>query len=237
MRAVYRALSKKFHPDTGNYPKREAEEHFRLLNEVYSIIGDPQRRKGYDNERSKRTKQRLQLQAESVSSLSDGFSNEENRAWKIVEEYHPDVIEEFKSIANLSPALGKAFRVMLQKTKAYSDYKELSGILVASYLQAYFGENPQIREFGKWCLTNGHVGAAIELNRTIAALGTSVPTTPLIRNITKKHRLEPEGYYISGADREAMQAQYSRMTTASIWLISIMSVFIVFILVISISHR
>jgi curved DNA-binding protein CbpA len=233
IKAVYRALSKKFHPDGGYYPKKDAEARFHLLTEAYSTIGDPQRRNEYDRLRSNRAKQRLRLQAESVSNASDGFSPEENRAWKIVGDYYPEIVKEFEAIVNLSPALGIVFRVMLQETRGYADYDKLSAMLVESYLRAYFGENPEIQQFGKWCLSNGHSNAAIELNRTIAALGSYPPTTSVIHNITKKYSLEPDGYYISGPDREALQAAYSRMANISIWLIVacvIVGLFIILVL-------
>jgi curved DNA-binding protein CbpA len=233
IKAVYRALSKKFHPDAGHYPKKDAEMHFHRLREAYSTIGDPQRRKEYDRLRSKHARQRLRLQAESVSSPFDGFSHQENQAWRIVGEYHPNIIEEFESIAKLSPALGIVFRVMLQETRAYADYDKLSAMLVQSYLQAYFGENTEVQQFGKWCLSKGHTNAAIELNRTVAALGSSVPTASIIRKITEKHSLEPSGYYISGTDQEAMQVAYSKMTNTAVMVIAagaVVALFIVFAL-------
>lgn len=44
----FRNLSKKFHPDL-NPNNKEAEEKFKKINEAYSVLGDPEKRKQYDN--------------------------------------------------------------------------------------------------------------------------------------------------------------------------------------------
>ena len=46
--AAYRILSKLYHPDTA---KEEADlEKFRLLQEAYDVLNDPQKRRDYDSE-------------------------------------------------------------------------------------------------------------------------------------------------------------------------------------------
>jgi len=48
IKAAYRALSQRYHPD--RHPGPEAERVMRLLNEAYAVLGDPQRRAVYDRE-------------------------------------------------------------------------------------------------------------------------------------------------------------------------------------------
>ena len=45
----FRKLAKKYHPDT-NGGDKVAEEHFQEVNEAYSVLGDPDKRKAYDAE-------------------------------------------------------------------------------------------------------------------------------------------------------------------------------------------
>jgi curved DNA-binding protein CbpA len=54
VQAAYRALSKKYHPDTNK--GREAEEKMKLLNEAYAVLNDEQRRAEYDRQRKTTTK-------------------------------------------------------------------------------------------------------------------------------------------------------------------------------------
>ena len=47
IKAVYRKLAKKYHPDA--HPgDRECEAHFREITEAYTILSDPEKRKKYD---------------------------------------------------------------------------------------------------------------------------------------------------------------------------------------------
>jgi molecular chaperone DnaJ len=47
VKKAYRLLAKKYHPDR-NKGDRQAEERFKEINEAYDILGDPEKRKKYD---------------------------------------------------------------------------------------------------------------------------------------------------------------------------------------------
>lgn len=52
IKKVFRQLAKKYHPDT-NSGNPECEQRFREINEAYSVLGDEEKRKEYDNNRAK----------------------------------------------------------------------------------------------------------------------------------------------------------------------------------------
>src|SRR5712691_10118910 len=65
---VYRLLAQRFHPDnqaTGD------DEQFRLLTEAYHVLGDPERRAGYDVHRPSREQERSRLISEAVRASND----------------------------------------------------------------------------------------------------------------------------------------------------------------------
>jgi molecular chaperone DnaJ len=53
IRAAYRSLAKRFHPDT-NHGSEAAAELFRQVNDAYRILSDPARRARYDEELARR---------------------------------------------------------------------------------------------------------------------------------------------------------------------------------------
>ena len=48
IRRSYRQLSKKYHPDTTNFPATVAKAKFQQLNEAYATLSNPERRSLYD---------------------------------------------------------------------------------------------------------------------------------------------------------------------------------------------
>ena len=47
IRSSFRKLARQYHPDVAKDKKR-AEEKFREINEAYEVLGDPEKRKRYD---------------------------------------------------------------------------------------------------------------------------------------------------------------------------------------------
>lgn len=47
VKLAYRNLAKKYHPDIA-HNKKEAEKHFKEINEAYAVLSDPEKRKKYD---------------------------------------------------------------------------------------------------------------------------------------------------------------------------------------------
>jgi curved DNA-binding protein CbpA len=48
IRAAYRVLAKRYHPDTATGPKEIAAAHFRRIQEAYEVLSDARRRAKYD---------------------------------------------------------------------------------------------------------------------------------------------------------------------------------------------
>jgi len=49
LRASFRSLSKRFHPDTTELPAAEASERFRALQNAMAVLSDPEQRRKYDS--------------------------------------------------------------------------------------------------------------------------------------------------------------------------------------------
>ena len=52
IQAVYRSLSKQYHPDVSEQKRPLAEEKMREINRAYEVLFDKERRKQYDRQRN-----------------------------------------------------------------------------------------------------------------------------------------------------------------------------------------
>jgi DnaJ domain len=66
IRAAYKALSQRYHPDKN--PSPDAQRIMRIINEAYRVLGDPDRRAAYDRELNERERQAPKVQGPSASA-------------------------------------------------------------------------------------------------------------------------------------------------------------------------
>lgn len=73
LRQAFRALSKRYHPDTSTLPAEEAQDQFRRLQEAYLVLGDPQRRSTYDSQLRLALIQRFQALSAPAAPAAPGL--------------------------------------------------------------------------------------------------------------------------------------------------------------------
>jgi hypothetical protein len=65
IRAAYKALSQRYHPDRNSSP--DAQRIMRIINDAYAVLGDPDRRAAYDRELAARERHAPKVQGPSAS--------------------------------------------------------------------------------------------------------------------------------------------------------------------------
>jgi len=178
IRAAYKALAQRYHPDKWSGSKDEANKRMSEINEAYGVLSDSVKKKQYDATRDKSEYEDVNDddEDEMLSSIESD--------WKEVVEYFPDLKKISDNLSKISKQLDFTFKTILLEKKEFNKRVELSRTLETFYLQKYFGKNPKIIAFAKQLILDGKKEDAKKLNRAIDLLGSEVDPEIIIRKIS-----------------------------------------------------
>ncbi len=185
IRATWKALVQRYHPDRFHPNVAEATARIAEVNEAYNVLSDPVRRKNYDSQRG--TKEgdfgswMHEEEADQAINSIDPFEND----WTIAVEYYPDLVEINDRLSRISKLLAFSFRASVLEQKAFEKRKELAQFVEIKFLQAYFGSNPEIVDFARHLIFDGRKPAAKALNNAVRVLGSEIPARVIIDKIRK----------------------------------------------------
>ena len=111
IKAAYRAMVKKYHPDTFEGEKAEAEEKIREITQAYETLSDTKKRAKYDKEYGATSGQQ-----DFGDYQKNEFYDETSRVnddWTIIIEVHPEVENARQELAKLSKKLALVFQSVL----------------------------------------------------------------------------------------------------------------------------
>jgi curved DNA-binding protein CbpA len=186
IRAAYRALTQRYHPDRNSGdPARMAE-----INEAYSVLSDEEKRKAYDRSRGDKEGDFGDwVHEEEADETSYSFDPLE-KDWELAVKYYPDLIEINSRLSKISHLLSFTYRAGLLDLKAFKDRKELAQVVETKFLSTYFGSNPEIVNFARELIINGNKAAAKSLNEAVRVLGSDTPASLIIGTISKEYDIE-----------------------------------------------
>jgi curved DNA-binding protein CbpA len=181
IKAAYRALAQKYHPDKWTGSLDESTARMAEINEAYTILSDPKKRIHYDSTRVKSEYEEDDLEEEGL-----GISLEKD--WLEVVEFLPDLQEYSNQLSKISKQLDFAYKSILIESKRFNEYKDIARHLESQFLQKYFGKNEKIVNFAKNLILAGKKKMAKELNRAIELLGSDIDPDIVIRKIIDKSK-------------------------------------------------
>jgi curved DNA-binding protein CbpA len=181
IRAAYKAMVQRYHPDRYSGSEQEAQEKMRELNEAYETLSNAVKRSDYDAT--------LKAQQKDSKSNPTGESKIED-AWRIILKYHPNVGEHFKSLQKFSDELANEFKDLIIESKEVSQAEKIAKEAEKRFLEERFGADPKVLKFARDLFLDGQKAAAKELNETLIALGDAMPFNEVYIDIQKKYRPE-----------------------------------------------
>lgn len=168
IRAAYRALIKRFHPDNRTSGESGDEDAARQLNEAYRVLSDPLLRESYDAERERMG--RNGALDEAVAPPPPFMEND----WEVASKHFPMLAQIDRDVSQISDSLAFHFRATVLTEKSFQNAQAIADRLVQDYLTAYFGQNSQVREFARFLIENQARLAAKSLNKAVKVLGGEV---------------------------------------------------------------
>ena len=177
IKAAYRALAQKYHPDKFQGSKEEAQKRMQQINEAYSVLSDSEKRKEYDRTYTFETSEGAEDESseEAISDLE--------QIWNEIIDYFPDLVDTANELGKISRLLVQTFKYYLIESKDFSSRSDIAKHIERHYLESYFGENEKILNFGRILILCKFKVAAKRLNRAVNILGANVDADVVIDKI------------------------------------------------------
>jgi curved DNA-binding protein CbpA len=203
IKAAYRALAQKYHPDKFSGDPALAQQRMQEINEAYSVLSDAEKRQEYDKTYD------FQSSGTDAETDTEYFDSELDQVWHEVTEYYPDLTDIEKSLSKISKQLVHTFKYSLIESKKFEQRKEIANLIESKYLEGYFGTNKEIIEFGKILILCKFKNAAKKLNRAVDILGAQANSKMVINKIQASDLTQDElVIYRLFLNRKNVQAKY-----------------------------
>ncbi len=192
IRAAYRALAHKYHPDKYRADDPSAGEKMREINEAYSVLSDEQKRQAYDSEREQHREDAFDFDDVEIRSAFEEADVTTISDWLVAVEYYPDLIDLLKHLKQTSPKLAFAYRSTLLEGKDFKSRVQIAQDLEKEFFDDYFGRDPKLHEFARILVVAGRRSALRELSRAISVLGKDADADLVIARIKEQFGITPE---------------------------------------------
>jgi len=204
IRAAYKALAQRYHPDRFGGAPEEAHRRMADINEAYSVLSDHAKRKKYDEMRGSST--------QAGDSYFDGDADDSpphydplERDWMVALKYFPDLQDLESHLTKISWRLAYSFKAYLLDEKQFENRKRVADTMEAKFLELYFGTNPTLVSFARKLIDGGHKRAAKALNEAVRILGSNTDPDRVIGRIRREFFSPPPQSPRSYTDAELAQ--------------------------------
>ena len=119
IKAAYRALAQKYHPDKFQGSGKTAKDRMQEINEAYGVLSDPIERKKYDGSRKKQ-----EYEQDNSKDTKDLLKTLE-KDWKDAIEFFPDLEDLAQSLSIYSKQLEYTFKVLVIEDKKFKTRFEM----------------------------------------------------------------------------------------------------------------
>lgn len=189
IKAAFRALAQRYHPDKLSGSVAPRTTTMAQLNAAYQTLSDPTARARYDQKKAALAGRRPyapERDTHTDKAFSMALQVAEQR-WAVACSVHPELQHRRSRLARLSTSLAFSYVTALLDRKAFANGEEFADMLEIEFLQRYFGTNPRIISFARVLVLTGQQEAARELNSLVDVLGASTDPELVIHRVRQAH--------------------------------------------------
>jgi curved DNA-binding protein CbpA len=238
IRAAWKALSQRYHPDKYAGDVAKATQRMAEINDAYNILSDPIQRRAYDKLRDNNEGDFGDwVHEEDAGQATNNFDPLE-KDWALAVGFYPDLTNINNKLSKISKLLAFTYRASLLERKAFEHRSRLANDAEVSFLKSYFGNNQEIVDFARELILAGNKAAAKALNESIRVLGSDIPPNKVINKICKDFNFETEEMKETKEQierRESVNAANKKSEDNTV-LFAYLSVFVLIIVVLTASR-
>jgi len=184
IRAAYRALAQRYHPDRWTGNPVFAHQRTAEINIAYSVLGDKEKRDAYDKQQDESSQHAYKPEeSEEFTQAFDSAILQLEERWGIACQIYGDLPVIRKNLRTISHVLEFSYITLLLETRAFSRRVSIATELERRFLERFFGTNNEIINYARDLIFTNQRGAAKELNRLIEVVGSDVDPKLVIEKL------------------------------------------------------
>jgi curved DNA-binding protein CbpA len=204
IKAAYKALAQRYHPDKYVGDPSVAATKMAAINAAYGVLSDHAKRAAFDKTRAEGTTQSEEVFDDDrgdAESLSEAL----RRDWKLALDIYPDLGAIDQRMARTSWALALAYKTALLHRKCFDVRSSLASSMETQFLARYFGNNRDAVSLARDLIRDGHRPALRELNKIAVVLGDSLEHDAAVAALRRKMLL-PRNYITTRESNQRLSA-------------------------------
>ena len=184
IKAAYRALAQRYHPDKWKGDPAQAHARMLRINRAYEVLSDASSRAAYDKARDKSAQGRFDTGEEESRAFDDAISEMLER-WNLACSIYSDLEINRSRLSRVSTSLSFTYMTQVLTQKTFQNRGAMAQHLENAFLQRYFGTNPKILQFAKDLIDEGAKDAARRLNQIIDVMGSDIEVELIISRVER----------------------------------------------------
>jgi hypothetical protein len=204
IRAAYKVLSQRYHPDRNSENSSDAHERMAAINAAYALLSDAEKKRKYDAEQSASASLEREDNPEAAVWGNDIPVGSEE-AWRLAGEYFPRIEPLRQQLNRISDRLSFAFVALLLERKDFAKADDLAIQMRRAFLSRYVGTDPDLLRFAEKLVDRGARDVLLDINRSVCVLGSSRENAQVV---LKRYRCDPR---LATGEREEIFALLARI--------------------------